>query len=145
MIAIPNMSKPKSCYNHCLEDLIKNEEIGCPLKTYKESHQYKNGIHPDCPLIEIGDIEYKAFKEFMAIFMSKLDDNILHGEREPMRTKMYKLPNGKTAIFDYDENGIGQVTVEAMDSIMDMLGAEPTGPTVKEEIKEERVEIQPKE
>ena len=54
-----------------------------------------------------------------------------------MRTKMYKLPNGETVVFDYDENGVGKVTVEAMDSIMDMLGAEPTGPTVKEEIKEE--------
>ena len=62
-----------------------------------------------------------------------------------MRTKMYKLPNGTTAVFDYDENGVGKVTVEAMDSIMDMLGAEATGPTVKEEITEERVEIQPKE
>lgn len=48
-----------------------------------------------------------------------------------MRTKMYKLPNGKTVVFDYDENGVGKVTVEAMDSIMGMIGAEPTGPTVK--------------
>lgn len=55
MIAIPNMSKPKSCYNHCLEDFIANEEIGCPLKDYAESHQYKNAIHPDCPLIEIDE------------------------------------------------------------------------------------------
>ena len=53
MIAIPNMDKPKSCYNHCLEGFIANEEIGCPLKDYIESHQYKNAIHPDCPLIEI--------------------------------------------------------------------------------------------
>ena len=54
-----------------------------------------------------------------------------------MRTKMYKLPNGKTVVFDYDENGVGKVTVEAMDSIMGMIGAEPTGPTVEEELKEE--------
>lgn len=62
MIAIPNMDKPKSCYNHCLEDFIANEEIGCPLKDYAESHQYKNGIHPDCPLIEIvtcGECKWK--------------------------------------------------------------------------------------
>lgn len=52
-----------------------------------------------------------------------------------MRTKMYKLPNGTTAVFDYDENGVGKVTVEAMDSIMGMIGAEPTGPTVKKKIK----------
>lgn len=52
-VYIPNMEKPKSCYNHCLEDFIANEEIGCPLKNYEESHQYKTKIHPDCPLIEI--------------------------------------------------------------------------------------------
>lgn len=53
MIAIPNMGMPKSCYNHCLEGFIANEEIGCPLKNYTESHQYKTKIHPDCPLIDI--------------------------------------------------------------------------------------------
>lgn len=50
-IYIPNMSKPKSCYNHC--DFIAMEEVGCPLKDYAESHQYKDKIHPNCPLIEI--------------------------------------------------------------------------------------------
>lgn len=66
MIAIPNMDKPKSCYNHCLEGFIANEEIGCPLKDYAESHQYKNGIHPDCPLIEIvrcGECKYSDIIE----------------------------------------------------------------------------------
>lgn len=52
-ILIKGMEKPKSCYNHCLEGFIANEEIGCPLNDYIESHQYKNAIHPDCPLIEI--------------------------------------------------------------------------------------------
>lgn len=53
MIAIPNVSKPKSCYNHCFEDFIANKEIGCPLNDYIESHQYKYKIHPNCPLIDI--------------------------------------------------------------------------------------------
>lgn len=52
-ILIKGMEKPKSCYNHCLEGFIANEEIGCPLKDYAESHQYKDRIHTDCPLIEI--------------------------------------------------------------------------------------------
>lgn len=52
-VYIENMEKPKSCYNHCLEGFIANEEIGCPLKDYTESHQYKDGVHPDCPLIDI--------------------------------------------------------------------------------------------
>ena len=51
MIAIPNMDQPKSCYNHC--EFIAMEEVGCPLKEYIESHQYKDRIHPDCPLIDI--------------------------------------------------------------------------------------------
>lgn len=81
MIAIPNMEKPKSCYNHCLEEFIANEEIGCPLKYYEDSHQYKNKIHPDCPLIEIGDIQYKAFLEFNEKLMKKLEEYFLYGER----------------------------------------------------------------
>lgn len=60
-VYIPNMEKPKSCYNHCLEGFIANEEIGCPLNDYIESHQFKHSIHPNCPLIEIvrcGECEY---------------------------------------------------------------------------------------
>lgn len=63
-IYLPNMETPKSCYNHCLEDFIANKEIGCPLKDYIESHQYKDRIHPDCPLIEIvpcGECKHYAF------------------------------------------------------------------------------------
>lgn len=64
-VYIANMEKPKSCYNHCFEDFIANKEIGCPLKDYTESHQYKNAIHPNCPLIEINtdDPELSAFFE----------------------------------------------------------------------------------
>ena len=79
MIVIPNMEKPKSCYNHC--DFIAMEEVGCPLKDYAESHQYKNAIHPDCPLIEIGDIEYQAYKEVRAMLLKKIEERILYGER----------------------------------------------------------------
>lgn len=35
--------------------------------------------------------------------------------------KEYKLQNGQTAVFEYDENGIGKITVEAMDCLIDML------------------------
>ena len=62
-VYIPNMEKPKSCYNHCLDDFINNEEIGCPLKTYKESHQYKAKIHPDCPLIEVDNDIIRKLRE----------------------------------------------------------------------------------
>lgn len=59
-VYIPNMSKPKSCYNHC--NFIAMEEVGCPLNDYIESHQYKSRIHPDCPLIEIDDDVWESEK-----------------------------------------------------------------------------------
>lgn len=40
-----------------------------------------------------------------------------------MGVKKYLMPNGRTVIFEYDENGIGKVTVEAMDALMEMIGA----------------------
>lgn len=40
-----------------------------------------------------------------------------------MGVKKYKLTNGRTVVFEYDENGIGKVTVEAMDALMEMIGA----------------------
>lgn len=40
-----------------------------------------------------------------------------------MGVKEYKLPNGKTAVFEYDEYGIGKITIEAMDVLMEMIGA----------------------
>lgn len=58
-ILIKGMEKPKSCYNHCFEAFIATKEIGCPLKDYEESHQYKDRTHPDCPLIEIADTEWE--------------------------------------------------------------------------------------
>ena len=35
-----------------------------------------------------------------------------------MNSKEYKLPNGKTAVFEYDDNGIGKITLEAMDYLL---------------------------
>ena len=91
MIAIPNMEKPKSCYNHCLEDFIANKEIGCPLKDYIESHQFKHSIHPNCPLIEIvpcGECKHGIEHPIedvecglTSIFMSKTD-SCSYGERK---------------------------------------------------------------
>lgn len=40
--------------------------------------------------------------------------------------KVYEMPNGKTTIFEFDENGIGKITVEAMDRLVELVGAEPT-------------------
>lgn len=38
-----------------------------------------------------------------------------------MNSKEYKLPNGKTAVFEYDVCGIGKVTLECMDELMSMI------------------------
>lgn len=37
--------------------------------------------------------------------------------------KFYEMPNGKTVIFEYNEYGIGKITIEAMDRLMEMIGA----------------------
>ena len=41
-----------------------------------------------------------------------------------MNSKEYKLPNGKTAVFEYDDNGIGRITLEAMDTLIGMMRAD---------------------
>lgn len=38
-----------------------------------------------------------------------------------MNSKEYKLPNGKTAVFEYDDNGVGRITLEAMDTLIGMM------------------------
>lgn len=48
MIAIPNMEKPKSCWKCRLMD----GEANC-LVTDEGISYKQEGIHPDCPLIEI--------------------------------------------------------------------------------------------
>lgn len=40
-----------------------------------------------------------------------------------MRVKKYEMPNGKIAVFEFDENGVGKITLEAMDMLMEMVGA----------------------
>lgn len=45
------------------------------------------------------------------------------GEVNDMGVKEYLMPNGKTVAFEYDENRIGKITLEAMDRLMEMIGA----------------------
>lgn len=40
-----------------------------------------------------------------------------------MGVKKYEMPNGKTVAFEYDAYGIGKITIEAMDMLMEMVGA----------------------
>lgn len=40
-----------------------------------------------------------------------------------MGVKKYEMPDGKIALFEYDAYRIGKITVEAMDMLMDMVGA----------------------
>lgn len=44
-----------------------------------------------------------------------------------MQRKEYKLPNGKTAVFEYDVCEIGKVTLECMDELMSMIADRPQG------------------
>lgn len=38
-----------------------------------------------------------------------------------MNSKEYKFSDGRTAVFEYDENGIGKITLECMDVLMGMI------------------------
>ncbi len=40
-----------------------------------------------------------------------------------MGVKVYELRDGTRLFFNYDENGIGNITVEAMDMLIEMIGA----------------------
>lgn len=44
-----------------------------------------------------------------------------------MNRKEYTLPNGKKAVFEYDVNEIGKVTLECMDMLMAMISDRPQG------------------
>ena len=77
-VYIPNMSKPKDC-KECrwhLDFYIEDKQVG-GLCTITEKDDKEN----ICPLIEIGDIEYRAFKGFTKMLLTKIEDRILYGER----------------------------------------------------------------
>ncbi|MEE3382759.1 MAG: hypothetical protein VZR08_02200 [Anaerovoracaceae bacterium] len=48
-------------------------------------------------------------------------------EKKTVNSKEYKLPNGKKAVFEYDINGVGKVTLECMDALMAMIADRPQG------------------
>lgn len=41
-----------------------------------------------------------------------------------MGVKEYELPNGRKAVFEFDENGVGKITIEAMDLLMGLIKAD---------------------
>ena len=43
-----------------------------------------------------------------------------------MKVKEYEMPDGRKAVFEYDEYGIGKITIEAMDMLMELVGTEQT-------------------
>ncbi len=102
-IYIPIMDKPKSCYNHCLEGFIANEEIECPLKNYEESHQYKTKIHPDCPLIEVDDDIIRKLRESAVIINTvyKRLKEVIRNSPELKKELAGKNPN--LIIIDEDQ------------------------------------------
>lgn len=71
-VYIPNMKMPKSCAE-C--------ELWSNCFYPKAPKEIDNKVMPDCPLIEIGDIEYQAYKEFRTMLLQKIEDHILYGER----------------------------------------------------------------
>ena len=52
-----------------------------------------------------------------------------------MNSKEYNLPNGKKAVFEYDINGVGKITLECMDELMAMIADRPQGEWVLQDNK----------
>ena len=44
-----------------------------------------------------------------------------------MKFKEYEMPDGRKAVFEYDENGVGKITLECMDELMSMIADRPQG------------------
>ena len=40
-----------------------------------------------------------------------------------MRVNNYEMPSGAKVAFEYDEDGIGKISLEAMDRLMELAGA----------------------
>ena len=51
-----------------------------------------------------------------------------------MNSKVYKLPNGKRAVFEYDIVGVGKITLECMDELMSMIADRPQGEWIEKAI-----------
>ena len=77
-VYIPNMEKPKDC-KECqwhLDFYIEDEQVG-GLCTITEKDDKEN----ICPLIEMGDIEYQAYKQISTTLLKRIEERILYGER----------------------------------------------------------------
>ena len=42
-----------------------------------------------------------------------------------MKFKEYEMPDGRKAVFEYDENGVGKITLEPMDMLIGKVAREP--------------------
>lgn len=38
-----------------------------------------------------------------------------------MGEKKYEMPNGRAVVFEYDDNGIGKITIGAMDRLIELI------------------------
>ena len=49
-----------------------------------------------------------------------------------MAIKKYEMPNGKVVVFEYDAYGVGKITLEAMDSLIELAGERKEGKWIKD-------------
>ena len=49
-----------------------------------------------------------------------------------MKFKEYEMPDGKKAVFEYDESGVGKITLECMDMLMGLINNRKTEPTTED-------------
>ena len=73
-ILIEGMDKPKDC-SYCI---LANKHVNglCEAKYYCRLE----ADFEHCPLVDIDDIRYEAFKEFERLLLKKIENHILYGE-----------------------------------------------------------------
>lgn len=96
-----------------MSDYIKREDGFYQPKDYEGCRNCKYQPEP------LRMCEYGENRDFLEIVCSKWEKKMT----DYIKTKEYKLPNGRTVTADFNELGETRVTIEAMDYLMDMINS----------------------
>ena len=82
-VYIPNMEMPKNCFQCSFNDGIYCALIDNDTDAFISEDPTKVSTKrlDNCPLIEMGDIEYQAYKQISTTLLKRIEERILYGER----------------------------------------------------------------
>ena len=96
-----------------MSDYIKREDGFYQPKDYEGCRNCKYQPEP------LRMCEYGENRDFIEIVCSKWEKKMT----DYIKTKEYKLPNGRTVTADFNELGEARVTIQAMDALFDILNS----------------------